>query len=56
MSVNPLSYSDIAAFFSLEQVQPSSEEVGIICKLDSIALNAYSEQSKAESKKASKKK
>jgi hypothetical protein len=50
MSVNALSFSDIQAFFMLEQVHPLSEEVSIICRLDAIALKAHSDQSKAESK------
>jgi hypothetical protein len=56
MSVNPLSFSDIQAFFMLEQVHPLSEEISIICRLDAIALKAYSDQSKAESKKNTPKK
>jgi hypothetical protein len=33
-----------------------SEEISIICRLDAIALKAYSDQSKAESKKNTPKK
>jgi hypothetical protein len=52
---NPLSYSDIAAFFHLRQVVPEQEEIDLIRRLDRTVLAVYSAKQKADSKKSSKK-
>jgi hypothetical protein len=51
MSANPLSYSDIYAFFKLIDVQPTEDELDIIRILDGIVLEIFNKEQKKASKK-----
>lgn len=48
---DPLSYSDIAAFFHLKQIVPEQSEVDLVRRFDRQVLAVYSAKSKADSKK-----
>lgn len=55
--MNPLSYSDIHAYFCLIQVQPEEWELETILKLDSIAMDQFAKDIEKQNKtKAPKKK
>lgn len=49
--VNPISYSEIEAFFRLQDYFPHSWEVDIIHLFDDVALQYYADESKKEQKK-----
>jgi hypothetical protein len=53
-SANPLSYSEIKAFFALIQYQPQHWELLLIEKFDEITMQVYEEIRKKEEKKQSK--
>jgi hypothetical protein len=53
--LNPLTYSDIAAFFRLQQIVPEVWEVELIEKLDRTVMSIYAEKQASDSKKSSKK-
>lgn len=55
MSINPISYSEIAAYFSLYNIHPYEYEIQMIKILDNIALKHYTKQQEAETKKIKKK-
>lgn len=55
MGINSISWVDTKAFFDLIQVEPTTEELNILNKLDSIALKHFSDQQKEEQKKSSSK-
>lgn len=56
MGVNPISYSEMQAYFNLINVNPEIYEVEAIKMLDNVALKHYSDQqSKEESKTKTKK-
>jgi len=48
MSVNPISYSEIDAYFRLNDIVPFDFEVKAIKTLDNIMLKVYSERQKEE--------
>ena len=50
---NPISYSDIDAFFRLRQITPEQWEIDLIKRLDREVLAVYAEKSKQEAKKKS---
>jgi hypothetical protein len=52
--VNPISYTEMDAYFRLQQTVPETWEVNVIRRLDSVALEAYAEQAKKEQAKAKK--
>lgn len=51
MSINPISWSDIRAYFSLIQYQPYQWEIELIAKLDNVVLQVHHEQQEKEQKK-----
>ncbi len=55
MAMNPISYSDIKAYFDLYGQEPENWEIQTIKALDLIAMKAASEQSKTAPKGKSKK-
>jgi hypothetical protein len=46
MQANPISFSDIQAFFQLHNVQPDDWEISLIKQLDRIALKHHNKPSK----------
>jgi YbbR domain-containing protein len=52
--MNPISYSDIAAYFNLQQITPHKWEVDTLRRLDREVLNIYAKKVQADSKKSSK--
>lgn len=56
MGANPISYTEIDAYFNLQQHRPETWEVQAIVKLDDIALDAYAVQAKKEGDKNKNKK
>jgi len=53
--VNPISYTDIKAYFDLIDIKPDDWEITLIKSFDNEALSAYAKEAEAERKKASKK-
>jgi hypothetical protein len=53
--VNPISYTEIKAYFDLIDIKPEEWEVTLIKLFDNEALSAYAKEAEAERKKASKK-
>ena len=51
--VNPLSYSDIKAYFDLMGIEIEEWELHLIKRIDNEALNSYSKEAESERKKAS---
>lgn len=51
MSINPISWSDICAYFNLIQYQPYEWELELISRLDSVVLQVHQEQQEKEHKK-----
>lgn len=49
--VNPLSYSDIYAYFSLHSISPLDWEIRAIKKLDALVLDNYAKEAKKEQEK-----
>lgn len=49
--VNPISFSDIAAFFHLQQIEPHIWEVDTIKRLDRETLRIFAKKAEQESKK-----
>lgn len=49
--LNPITYSDILAFFTLIQIQPHEWEVHLIKRLDREVLGVYAKKAEIESKK-----
>lgn len=54
-SVNPISYTEMQAFFSLHDIVPEKWELELISQWDGVALEVYAEDSKKETKKSKKK-
>jgi hypothetical protein len=54
--VNPLSYSEIKAYYDLQQQVPEPWEADLIRYMDNVTLSVYAEKAKQEQSKASKKK
>jgi hypothetical protein len=52
-SFNPISYSDILAYFQLKQIQPHDWEVDAIKRMDRETLKVYAEKAKQDSAKKS---
>jgi hypothetical protein len=50
--INPITYTEILAFFTLMQIEPFDFEVKLIKKLDRISMQSYSQRMDAERKKA----
>jgi len=50
--MNPLSYSDMYAYFQLMQMQPEEWEIDTILKLDSVALEHFAKETEKEQKKS----
>lgn len=50
-NLNPLSYSDIKAYFDLMNIVPEEWEVKMIKRLDHVALSQYAEDSRKEAEK-----
>jgi len=48
--LNPLQYSEILAFFTLINIEPSELEVEILKRLDMVCLKAHAEQFEKDSK------
>jgi hypothetical protein len=48
---NPISYSDIDAFFRLRKIIPEQWEVDLIKRLDRETLGIYAEKAKMDAKK-----
>jgi hypothetical protein len=46
MQANPISFSDMQAFFQLHNVQPDDWEISLIKQLDRIALKHHNKPSK----------
>lgn len=53
--MNPISYSDISAYFNLQGIIPHKWEVDTLRRLDREVLSIYSKKAQADSKKSSKK-
>lgn len=51
--MNPISYSDIAAYFSLQGIVPDKWEIDTLRRLDREVLSVYAAKAKADSKKKS---
>jgi hypothetical protein len=51
--MNPISYSDISAYFNLQEITPHKWEVDTLRRLDREVLNIYAKKSQADSKKKS---
>lgn len=54
MSMNPISYSDIQAYFDLFDIKPDTWEVNCIKAMDVIAMNQAAKDSQTTSKKTKK--
>lgn len=54
--VNPLSYSEIKAYYDLQQQVPEPWEADLIRYMDATVMNVYAEKAKQEQPKANKKK
>lgn len=50
--VNPISYSDIKAYFDLIAVEAEDWELELIKRIDNEALKSYAEEAESERKKA----
>ena len=53
--VNPLSYSEIKAYYDLQQYLPEPWEADLIRYMDATVMNVYAEKAKQEQSKSSKK-
>lgn len=53
--INPISYTEIKAYFDLMQIEPEEWEVTLIKLFDNEALQAYAKEAEAERKKNTKK-
>lgn len=49
--INPISYTEMQAYFNLIGYRPEEWEIDLISKLDSTVLQVHSEQQEKESKK-----
>lgn len=49
--MNPVSYSDVDAFFRLKQITPEVWEIDLIRRFDREVLSVYAKKQKADSKK-----
>jgi hypothetical protein len=49
--MNPVSYSDVDAFFRLKQITPEVWEIDLIKRFDREVLSVYTKKQKADSKK-----
>lgn len=54
--VNPINFSDIAAFFHLQQIEPHIWEVDVIKRMDREVLSIFNKKASTDSKAASKSK
>lgn len=54
-NINPLSYSDIKAYFELMNIVPEEWEVKLIKRLDTVALTQYAENARKEAEKNNRK-
>ncbi len=54
--LNPITYSDMKAYFDLHGIDVADWQVSLIKQLDNVALNAFAKQQKEEAEKAKKKK
>lgn len=54
-SINPISYSDMKAYFDLNKIEVLDWEIAAIKQLDVIAMKAYSEEAEKQASKNSKK-
>lgn len=52
-SLNPITYSDIAAYFQLKQITPDDWEIDLIKRFDREVMKVYAEKAKQDSKKKS---
>jgi hypothetical protein len=52
--INPITFSDIKAYFDLNNVVPMDWEISAIKQLDGIALRVHAEEAEKESKKKTK--
>lgn len=52
--VNPISYSDMKAYFDLIAIEVEDWELELIKRIDNEALKSYAEEAEAERKRASK--
>lgn len=50
---NPITYSDIDAFFRLKQIVPETWEIDLVKRLDREVLGVYAEKAKQDAKKKS---
>lgn len=55
MSVNPISWSDMRAYFNLIQYQPYEWEIELINRLDNVFLNHVQDEREKEEKKKNRK-
>lgn len=53
--MNPLTWSDVQAYFSLFRIVPEDAEIQLIMLLDNVFLEHYAEQAEKQKKKQSKK-
>lgn len=51
--LNPITYSDIEAYFRLQKIVPEKWEIDTIKRLDREVLSIYAKKAKADSKKKS---
>ena len=51
--LNPITYSDIDAYFRLQKIVPEKWEIDTIKRLDREVLSIYAKKAKADSKKKS---
>lgn len=53
--INPISYSDIKAYFELQKIDCFDWEVDVIKRLDHLAMKIHAEEAEKESKAKQKK-
>lgn len=48
MSVNPISWESMQAYFSLNEIEPEEWELNLIDRLDDVVLEHYAKQQKKQ--------